>query len=316
MRIIILTDELPKDISNVNVSIVTNAIYLSERGHEVFLISHPGSRIDNEDFKHFPKGFDVPLEKDSPSSFLVRNATFFCSSLTEIKDISPDLIWCKGGGQFLSNFLIGLFFSKLLDKPIVSEWTGSELLLKETLFRNLFKKYVLRCSSLNILQSDHMKEKALQLEPNSDVSVLPGQGVDMKQFTPVENPQRSNEDEIELLFVGRLHEVKGLTHLFEAFRVVKEDHSGIRLTLVGEGPLEETLKKEAEDLDITDSVEFSGEIDHHELPDYYRRADIFILPSFSEGLPNVIMEAMSCGLPVVATDVGGNKELVKSSEGG
>ncbi|MFW5945453.1 MAG: glycosyltransferase [Candidatus Natronoplasma sp.] len=316
MRIIILTDELPEDISNFNVDIITNAIHLSERGHEVFLVSHAGSEIKGKKFTHFPMGYDVSLEKDSPLSFLMRNITFFDLTLPKIKDISPDLILCTGGGQMLLNFWIGLFFSRLLSEPMISEWRGSELLMKDSIYRKISKRYILKHSSLNILRSNQMKKKVHKIEPDSEIVILPSKGVDMKKFSPDKINEQTNEGKIELLFVGRLHEVKGLNNLFRAFKVVKENHLDTRLTLVGEGPLKEDLKEEAATLGIFNSVEFLGEIDHDELPQYYRGADIFVLTSLSEGLSNVLMEAMACALPVIATNVGGNTELVKSGKGG
>lgn len=316
MNILILTDELPRDISNVNVDIITNAIHLSKRGHEVFLLSHAGSKIKEDGFSHLPLGYDVSMEKDSPLSFLMRNITFFSSTITKIKDISPDLILSMGGGQMLINFMMGLFLSKLFRKPMVSEWRGSELLLKDSMLRNISKRFILRHSSLNILRSVPMRSKALRIEPDAETVILPSKGVDIEKFHPVETNEKMEKVETELLFVGRLHNVKGLPHLLEAFRRVEESHLEVRLTIVGKGPMEKDLKEKAEALSIDDSIEFLGEIDHDELPNYYRCADIFVLPSLSEGLSNVIMEAMACGLPVVATDVGGNSELIESEKGG
>ncbi|MEF8873953.1 MAG: glycosyltransferase family 4 protein [Candidatus Thermoplasmatota archaeon] len=315
MRILILTDESPTDILNLNVDIVANAEFLSKRGHEVFLASHPGKKIEDEAFTHLPMGFDPGTEKDSLGSFLTRNISFLRSSLSKIKDIDPGLILCMGGGQVLTTFLFGLFYSKLLSRPVIAEWRGSELLLKETGFRESLKKKILHHSSLNILRSSHMKEKALALESSAEIFISASKGVDTERFSSSGNI----EEEIEgtnLLYVGRLHEVKGLPSLLKAFSTINEKYPEARLTLIGKGPFKDVLVELSKRLDISDQVEFTGEIEHGELPKHYQRGDIFILPSLSEGLSNVLMEAMASGLPIVATEVGGNPELVKDGKGG
>lgn len=317
MRILILTDESPTDILNLNVDIVANAEFLSEkRGHEVFLASHPGKKIEDEAFIHLPMGFDPGTAKDSLGSFLTRNISFFKSSLRKIKDIDPDLILCMGGGQVLTTFLFGLFYSKSLSTPVIAEWRGSELLLKETGFRESLKKKILHDSSLNILRSYHMKEKALSLEPRAEIFISASKGVDTERFSSRGNIKEEKSEEINLLYVGRLHEVKGLPSLLKAFSTINEKYPEARLNLIGKGPSKDELVELSKRLDISDQTEFTGEIEHSELPKHYQRGDIFILPSLSEGLSNVLMEAMASGLPIVATDVGGNPELVKDGKGG
>ncbi len=316
MKILILTDEVPADISNVNVDIIVNANYLSNKGHEVFLASHSGKKITNENFNHLPMGVDTFLDKESPVSFLVRNITFFKSTLEKIKSITPNIILCIGGGQMLMNFVIGLFLSRFWDIPIIAEWRGSELLLKDSTYRKTIKRFVLGNSSINILRSVHMKEMALDIEPKAEIYLSPSKGVNMEKFTPRENSNNAKEKKIRLLYVGRLHEVKDISSLLQAFNLVKRTHPDLHMTIIGKGSSRDILLNEVEKLGVSNEVEFVGEIDHDMLPSYYRRSDIFVLPSLSEGLSNVLMEAMACGLPVVATDVGGNQELVEHDQGG
>lgn len=112
--------------------------------------------------------------------------------------------------------------------------------------------------------------------------------------------------------VGRLDPVKDQQLLLRAFGGFARGNSGGVLTptllLVGGGPEEERLRSLAADLGIADSVRFAGE--RRDTPELLRAMDLFVLPSIAEGISNTILEAMASGLPVLATDVGGNGELV------
>ena len=117
-----------------------------------------------------------------------------------------------------------------------------------------------------------------------------------------------------LLTVGRLHRQKGYDCLIQAFAQVRKECSALKLLIVGEGEEENNLKNLAKSLDLTDQVIFAGlRLDSDTL---YPFAELFILPSRWEGMPNAVLEAMAAGKPVVATEVGGVPELVLHGETG
>ncbi len=115
-----------------------------------------------------------------------------------------------------------------------------------------------------------------------------------------------------ILAVGRLSPEKGHGVLLEALSNLKRDGTPMRLILVGDGPLRSSLETAAEDAGIADLVEFTGELPAPEVHARLARADLFCLPSFSEGLPISIMEAMAVGVPVVTTWIAGIPELAES----
>jgi len=120
-----------------------------------------------------------------------------------------------------------------------------------------------------------------------------------------------------LLFVGRLVPVKGLEYLLEAVHLLLHDGVPVRLTLVGTGPHQKALIALAAEHSLMSSIEFTGEISYGpSLRALYRKADIFVLPSLSEGAPRVLWEAMAAGLPIVATRVGGVPEIIQDGETG
>ena len=119
-----------------------------------------------------------------------------------------------------------------------------------------------------------------------------------------------------LVFVGRVVEQKGLVVLFEAMRRLLGDHPGLSLTVVGDGPHREDLARRAAALGLGDHVEFVGATSQAEVVEILAKADLFVLPSYAEGVPVVAMEALGSGVPVVASFVGGMPELVEDGHTG
>ena len=117
---------------------------------------------------------------------------------------------------------------------------------------------------------------------------------------------------LRLLCVGALAERKGQDVLLEAFAIARRDVDVV-LDLIGGGPCEATLKEYARSRGLTDFVAFHGE--RPDPDSFYRNADVFVLPSRQEGFSNALLEAMAYGLPVIATDVGGNREAIHPDGG-
>jgi glycosyltransferase involved in cell wall biosynthesis len=137
-------------------------------------------------------------------------------------------------------------------------------------------------------------------------------GVDTRRLFPVATRARAEK----LLYTGRLSIEKGLSVLFESLKLLREAGRDYELTLVGDGVDRERLEALARELAIDRHLVFAGYRNQDEVGEYLRGSDIFILPSFAEGVPVSLMEAMASGVPVVATNVGGVAELVESERTG
>lgn len=137
-------------------------------------------------------------------------------------------------------------------------------------------------------------------------------GIDPDVFQPVTH----REDGKRLLFVGRLSAVKGLPLLLESVAQLRRKYPDISLTLVGDGSDRHKLQALTDQLGLSQNVHFVGSKSQSEVREYLQQADIFVMASFAEGIPVVLMEAMACGLPVVATQVGGISELVENGISG
>lgn len=119
-----------------------------------------------------------------------------------------------------------------------------------------------------------------------------------------------------LLFVGRLAAVKGVPVLFQAFAAARAQRPDLHLTLIGDGPERRALESEAAALGLSGAVTFAGYQSQEAVAEALARADALVLPSFAEGVPVVLMEAMAARLPVVATRVAGVPELVADGVSG
>ena len=141
------------------------------------------------------------------------------------------------------------------------------------------------------------------------VHLIPN-GVDTRLFRPSLRPAGGPKT---VLYVGRLSEEKNLSLLVEAAAKLAGRVS-LRLVFIGGGSLRSALETRARELRVP--AEFIPLVNHRELPGYFGRADAFVLPSFTEGHPKVLLEAMSCGVACVASDVEGNRAVLSDAETG
>lgn len=139
-------------------------------------------------------------------------------------------------------------------------------------------------------------------------------GVDSNRFTPKQ--KKATDQKLHLLCVGRLTPAKGQAILLNAVAQLINQSVPVQVCFVGMGPDLEALQAHAEELNISQYVNFAGAIDQDHILDYYQLADIFVLPSFAEGLPVVLMEAMAMAIPCVTTNITGIPELIKNEQNG
>jgi colanic acid/amylovoran biosynthesis glycosyltransferase len=140
-------------------------------------------------------------------------------------------------------------------------------------------------------------------------------GIDLAQFDG-DRGTADSAGELQILNVGRLHPVKGQAVLLDALKLLLDGGVAARLTIVGDGERRDALERRAGKLGVTDSVTFAGNVGQDDIRAYYERADAFCLPSFGEGIPVVLMEAMAMRVAVVSSRIMGIPELVEDEVGG
>ncbi len=164
-----------------------------------------------------------------------------------------------------------------------------------------------------VANSGGLRMLANRFAPDVDVAVIPN-GVDVRTFRPREDGAGA-AGPVRLLFVGRLVFQKGLDVLLSALAVLPGG-SDFQLEIIGDGDRKPALEAEAARLGFADRITFSGWSSREAIAVRYRRADVFVFPSRDEGMPNVVLEAMASGLPIVATKIAGSEDLVRDGESG
>jgi glycosyltransferase involved in cell wall biosynthesis len=191
-----------------------------------------------------------------------------------------------------------------------------------SLFSKISAKFVSYPLELKLIQASDMvttvtKSIAQELKEyhfDPEEVVVIGNGVDEKFFVPAQN--MIEDDNKYIMYVGRMDREKGLFDLVECGEHMCNQRSDISFILAGRGRDLDKLKKKVRKLGLRDKFIFLGQVGKDKLVQLYQNATIFAFPSYHEGLPTALLEAMSCGLPIVATDVRGNRDLISSGEDG
>lgn len=158
-----------------------------------------------------------------------------------------------------------------------------------------------------------LKEKAIQLGIPGEKIFVVHKGI-AKCFSSGDRNQSRRilslpNDESILVWVGRFDPVKGLEVLLQACKIIANKSLRFRLYLVGDGQIRPKIETMMRELKLENHVFITGMVPHDALPDWYRAANLTVLSSHSEGIPNVLRESLACGTPYVSTDVGGVSEL-------
>jgi glycosyltransferase involved in cell wall biosynthesis len=302
MRIGMMADAYKPYVSGITNYIDLNKRYLEEAGHEVYVFTF--SEPDYVD--------DEARVIRSPGLPLADTGFFLSLRYSrEAKKLLQSMDVVHVHHPFLSGRL-ALHYCRPSQIPIIfTNHTRYDLyaqaylpMLPEEVSESLLQAYMPSfCEAVNLVisPSPGMEKILRQLEVESPIEIVPN-GVELTRFFRAEPLSRADygfDDDILLIYTGRLGPEKNLEFLLQAFAGVAQAVGNVRLLLVGDGPLKENLKELARELKIDDSLQFAGLIPYDNMPGYLAMCDAFVTASVTEVHPLSVVEAMGAGLPIM-----------------
>ncbi|MBI5747963.1 MAG: glycosyltransferase family 4 protein [Nitrospinae bacterium] len=210
--------------------------------------------------------------------------------------------------------------SKILKLPVIIVGLGSDINEMPSSFINRkLITWTLKNADSVVSLSAAMKNEIINLGiPQDKIMVVPN-GVDEALFYPADKLSSRKKTGLPMekriiLYVGRLSSEKGVNHLIDAVPRIRDKEPDILLVIIGTGGLLNKLMSQTKDLGIEGNVLFLGERLHSDIPVYINASELLLLPSLCEGCPNVVLEALACGTPVIASNVGGVPEIITSED--
>lgn len=318
MKICMYTSEFPPDIGGISTYVYNLSKRLVERGHDVTVVTRGTWRKTYYEKIEGISVYRVRFIPFFPSPFKIHE--IYISKLFKSLKFNFDLIHLHGTlmpvKPVFNNSLPVIFTShgnstKKLDFMEVKTLHFFIVkLLRKYLFK-LEQEIVEKSDILTAVSNSSADNFRMYHSLKKEITIVHN-GVDTNFFVPSEN--RSNLKSV--LYTGRFEVFKGLLDLIECSGIVCKKYPDVKFILAGSGTILENLKKQINKLKLEDSIIFTGSLSKSQIIEYYKNATIFVLPSYREGFPTSLMEAMSCGIPSVATDVEGSAELIEDGKNG
>jgi teichuronic acid biosynthesis glycosyltransferase TuaC len=269
---------------------------------------------------YHPRYFMIPI-----CGMIFYGLLMFISVLRTVKRLRKEFNFDLIDAHFVyPDGFAAVLLGKYFKKPVVVSARGSDI--------NLYSKFsiVRRLLQYTLRQADHviavcvaLKQAMIELGIAADkIAVVPN-GVDVKKFYRVVRADARRKLELPaigkiILSVGGLIPRKGFDLIIRALKRLTEQEyrENLRLVIAGEGPAKNELIRLVSDLKLNEHVRIVGSIPHSDLYLWYSAADVFCLASSREGWPNVLLESLACGTPIVATNIWGTPEVIQSDQFG
>lgn len=320
MRILFINYELPPIGAGAGNATANISRYLAANGVDVHVLTARYRGLPTREVRDGYTIHRVPAvrlrpDRCSPAEMLSFTLGGLAPALAIARRWRPDVV-CPFFG--MPSGPIALLLRQTLGIPYVVSLRGGDVpgfMGRERAWLHNLALPIIRtvwhCSSGLLANSPGLADLARQTWPEAPITIIPN-GVDTDLFSPPTDRVRPAY-RLRLLCVGRLAGQKCFHSVIDA---LAKSRSSAVLRFVGDGPERPALEQQAAALGLTERVEFAGWAERAELPAHYRWADALVLPSFAEGMSNVVLEALASGLPVVASDVYGNRDLITSEHNG
>ena len=305
MKIAILVGLFPpKWLAGTEIATYNLADHLAQRGHEIHIITS-----QDEGLPEFSEENSFYIHRIAwPKIHIIGTITFWAKICLKIQKIKPDIVHA----QSLPTGIPAWAAKKHLKIPYVVWGQGSHIYLPGSCIR-MASKTILKNADAVLALTEDMKQRMLEI-CNRDISVVPN-GIGLERFN-ITSGEKKKGNSKTIIFVGRLHPVKGVSYLIEAMAIVHRKMPDAKLILVGDGIERSKLEELVEKLDLNGCIQFAGQVQQERIPTIMQQADLFALPSLSESFGIVNLEAMAASLPIVATNVGGIPDIVEEGMNG
>jgi glycosyltransferase involved in cell wall biosynthesis len=322
MHISYFTNTYYPVISGVVRSVETFRQALTELGHNVFIFAQDATGYeDTHPFIFRYPTIDLPLATNFPLPIPLSSFIDHLLPLLKVDVIHSHHPFLLGqvAATKAAELDVPLVFTFHTQYREYSHYIAlSQEFVKETIDRWV-TDYIQKCHHL-IVPSDSMRQVlADEYGVTERITTIPT-GIDLKPYQRADGhvirQERGWGQDKVLISVGRLAKEKNWETLLAAVAQVMRKRAEVRLVLIGEGSEQESLKKYSEDLGIATKVEFVGNIPFDDIPAYLKAADLFCFASVTETQGLVTMEAISAGLPVVAVDATGTKDVIDHGQQG
>lgn len=221
----------------------------------------------------------------------------------------PDIIHAHVYSAGVPAVILGKIYK--IPVVITEHWTGFPRRILRT-FDILRARFAMNRAKILLPVSQNLKEAIESYGIKNRFQVIPNV-INTEMFHPSTSQYRNEKKRI--LLVALLSPIKGIPYLLRALAQLKEKRQDFVLDIVGDGPNRQEYEELTEKLELGEVVGFHGLKSKPEVAEYMRQCDFFVLPSLWENLPCVLIEAMASGNPVIATDVGGVKEMINENVG-
>lgn len=202
------------------------------------------------------------------------------------------------------------WISKLLNCPFFFKVHGSDINLHGKIPARAKQIVSASKKATGILSvSQALADEMVNIGVNKEKIHVVYNGVDHQKFRII-NDESDNAVNGYILYVGNLKKEKGVMELLSGFAAIHKKYPGLKLLYAGPGNMSVPIRNQAKLMALSDKIELLGSVNHDQLPALISQARVLALPSYNEGVPNVVLEAMACGTPVLVSDVGGIPEVV------
>jgi glycosyltransferase involved in cell wall biosynthesis len=324
-----LTSIFPPDIGGPSIHIYELSKRLAKNDNEIHVVTFGKKRI----IKKSKNLFIHRIGKFKHFSIRIIKTGIYVSEL--VKKFNIQLIYVQGSIMGLSAYLANKISRKPYVMKIVGGWVWDiaftkkwttkhmhefyrrknfNLFLKIILF---FQKIVGNKSSPIIVPSSYLKNIVKKWSKNKNIVVIPN-AVEIPKFNLIKKEMKNKlslKNNI-ILTAGRLVPWKRFDDIIKSMPAILRKYPETKLLIIGDGEEKISLEEITKKLGLEKNISFLGSLHHKQLLQYMYAADMFVLPSLYEGMSHVLLEAMACKTPVIATNVCGNKEIVEHKSNG